>query len=386
MAWNMVSVWSPIIGFATVSLFTPLARAEDSTTVHASESAALAPGLQLSLKLEPGVALAITEPQSRGDVGMGGTAKILVGVTPFLQLGPTFGFATLPDSGALMADSSGRSFAFGAGGRLMRPHDAGRYGISPWLDADLLYVRTGTLDRPGFSAAVGVSMPLDQQRRFWLGPFVRYFQIVQGDRDGFDNRDAKVLTFGFGLEVTTGLAKPTRVAVAEPLPVEPVEPAPPSDRDGDGVLDDADNCPDVAGLAENAGCPPKPVVILKPDKLEVQDHIVFEWNSAVLDASSHAALDEVARVLQANRNFRVRIEGHASSDGGEVRNQTLSEQRAAAVLAYLVTKGVASDRLISKGLSSSDPNDTNTTVAGRESNRRVEFIVNFIIVPEANTP
>jgi outer membrane protein OmpA-like peptidoglycan-associated protein len=54
--------------------------------------------------------------------------------------------------------------------------------------------------------------------------------------------------------------------------------------------------------------------------------------------------------------------------------------RASAVLGYLADHGVAKDRLASKGFSSSVPIDTNATSAGRENNRRVEFVVNFIIL------
>jgi outer membrane protein OmpA-like peptidoglycan-associated protein len=58
----------------------------------------------------------------------------------------------------------------------------------------------------------------------------------------------------------------------------------------------------------------------------------------------------------------------------------LSEQRATAVLEYLTSHGIANDRLVSKGFSSSVPRDTNGTVAGRENNRRVEFVVSFVIL------
>ena len=289
--------------------------------------------------------------------------------------------------------TSGTAWAFGGGARLMRPHDApggaaGFYAISPWVDADLLYVRTGGLDRPGFATAAGLSIPIDDRRRFWVGPYARYFQIHQGERVGYDNRDAKILQLGVSLEVGLGLEpRHTRavvVAVAEPLPAP--APAPPSDRDGDGVPDASDNCPDVAGLVENQGCPAYEKVIVKPDKLEVRDRIAFQWDSALLDDTSRPALDEVAKVLADNPNFNVKVDGHASSEGDDAHNQTLSEARATTVLDYLVGRGIARTRLTSKGFSSSVPVATNTTEAGRETNRRVEFVVEFIIIKEGNTP
>ena len=91
-------------------------------------------------------------------------------------------------------------------------------------------------------------------------------------------------------------------------------------------------------------------------------------------------LDEVVRALKENKSFRVQIEGNADSTGTEEHNQALSENRAQAVLDYLVAHGVPKDRLGSKGMSSSKPLDTNATAAGRENNRRVEFVVRFVIV------
>ena len=84
--------------------------------------------------------------------------------------------------------------------------------------------------------------------------------------------------------------------------------------------------------------------------------------------------------LQENKNFKVQIDGHTSSDGTVEHNQTLSEGRAAAVLDYLVSHGISRDRVVSKGFASTQPLDTNKTAAGRENNRRVEFVVSFIIL------
>jgi outer membrane protein OmpA-like peptidoglycan-associated protein len=95
-------------------------------------------------------------------------------------------------------------------------------------------------------------------------------------------------------------------------------------------------------------------------------------------------MDEVVQALNDNKGFRVQVEGHASSEGGDEHNQTLSEQRAEAVLNYLVTHGIDKDRLASKGFGSSVPIDTNETIAGRENNRRVEFEVYFTIRNEGS--
>lgn len=387
MATTPKHLFQTTAALAALCLFGSIAHAQVAEVAD-DQPPALAAGLQISLKLEPGLAAALSDPQSdRTDLGVGTTAKLLFGVNRYLQLGPSIAFTTLPASGAMT--ESGRAWTFGGGGRLMRPHDAPGLGISPWVDADLVYARTGSLSRPGFAAAVGVSMPLDDRRQFWIGPFARYFQILQGDRDGYDNRDAKIMMFGVGLEVTSGLERRhTRVAAVEQVPVTaaPAAPPPPSDRDGDSVVDDADNCPDVAGLVENMGCPAYEKIVVKREKLEVKEKIAFTWDSAKLEPGSYAALDEVVRALQENRGFKVQVDGHASSDGNYDHNQTLSEQRADAVVDYLVSHGVAKDRLVSKGFSSSQPTESNNTAAGRDSNRRVEFTVDFIIIEKGNTP
>jgi outer membrane protein OmpA-like peptidoglycan-associated protein len=80
----------------------------------------------------------------------------------------------------------------------------------------------------------------------------------------------------------------------------------------------------------------------------------------------------------------VQVEGHTSSEGSDDHNQTLSEKRAAAVLDYLEAHGIAKERLVSTGFASSVPVDTNATIAGRENNRRVEFVVHFIILNDGS--
>jgi outer membrane protein OmpA-like peptidoglycan-associated protein len=366
----------------TLLLVTPLAHAEPEAEAEGdTPSAHLAPGLKLSLSVEPGLSVALTEPQSqRTGAGVGQTIKLLFGVNRYLGVGPTAAFATLPSAPPMSMRTSGTAWAFGGGARLMRPHDApggaaGYYAISPWVDADLLYVRTGGLNRAGFATAAGLAVPIDERRRF---------------RIGFDNRDAKILDIGVTLEVGFGLERTrTRVVTAEPEPAAVVPPpvkVPEPDRDHDGISDANDRCPDVAGTAADAGCPAYEKVIVKPDKLELKEKIAFAWDSSLLDQTSRPLLDEVARALNDNPNFRVQVDGHASSEGGDAHNQKLSEERASAVLEYLVARGVAKDRLVSKGFSSSVPAGTNSTAAGRVTNRRVEFVVEFIILKEGNTP
>jgi outer membrane protein OmpA-like peptidoglycan-associated protein len=256
--------------------------------------------------------------------------------------------------------------------------------MSPWLDGDALFVRTGPLNRFGFATAVGVAFPVGETRNLWVGPYVRYQQIVGSGGAAVDGRDAKVLLAGLSVEFGRS-RKPMAVAQAAPAAAPVVAAAAPvaaarPDRDGDGTPDESDLCPDVAGPASNQGCPLYEKVIVKADKLELKDKIQFTWNSPRIDPASHPALDEAVKALQDNRGFQVELEGHASSEGGDEHNQALSEARAQAVLDYLASHGVARERLSSRGFSSSVPIDSNATAAGREANRRVEFVVHLVIV------
>jgi OmpA-OmpF porin, OOP family len=156
------------------------------------------------------------------------------------------------------------------------------------------------------------------------------------------------------------------------------------DRDRDGVPDNMDHCPDVAGPVDNWGCPAYKKIIVHRDKLELREKLYFAFDQAVLQDVSYPVMDEVVQALNDNIGFRVQVEGHSSSDGDSDHNQTLSEQRAEAVMNYLVSHGIAKDRLASKGFGSSVPIDTNETVDGRENNRRVEFVVYFTILNEGN--
>jgi outer membrane protein OmpA-like peptidoglycan-associated protein len=334
------------------------------------------------------VAIPLGAPQSQVyGVGGGQSVKALFGLTRYLDVGPAVSFLFLPASAS--AAEAGVVWGFGGGLRLKRPHDAmSAGGISPWFDADALYIRTGALNRPGVDAALGVSVPVGEARTFWVGPFVRYLEVFQSDRAGYDNRDARVLTLGVSFEVGSGIErKPANEAVAvapqcgpDQVRVVTKEVFSCPDRDQDGVPDTVDRCPEVSGGPETWGCPPYAKVVVQRDKLELKEKLYFAWDQAKIEDASFPMLDEVVKALNDNKGFRVQVEGHTDSSGADDHNQSLSERRAAAVLDYLVNHGIAKDRLVSKGFSSSVPIDTNTTIAGRENNRRVEFVVHFIIL------
>jgi outer membrane protein OmpA-like peptidoglycan-associated protein len=87
-------------------------------------------------------------------------------------------------------------------------------------------------------------------------------------------------------------------------------------------------------------------------------------------------LDEVAATLKDHPEVKnVRVEGHTDDTGGAAANVKLSQSRAEVVREYLVTHGVAAGRLTAKGYGDTRPVASNTTAAGRKTNRRTDFVV-----------
>jgi OmpA-OmpF porin, OOP family len=141
------------------------------------------------------------------------------------------------------------------------------------------------------------------------------------------------------------------------------------DSDGDGVVDSADKCPGTpAGATVDAkGCALG--IVLK--------NVHFQNNSGELSAESKATLDLVADSLKARGDIKsIEVIGHTDSSGDAAYNQSLSEKRAKAVAAYLVSQGVDGGILSSKGMGESSPIADNRTAEGRAQNRRVELKLN----------
>jgi outer membrane protein OmpA-like peptidoglycan-associated protein len=90
-------------------------------------------------------------------------------------------------------------------------------------------------------------------------------------------------------------------------------------------------------------------------------------------AKSFPKLNDVVTILKDNPSFKVQIDGHTDSQGKDEYNQGLSNDRAASVKAYLVSKGIDESRLSSTGYGETTPVADNKTAAGRAKNRRVEM-------------
>jgi OOP family OmpA-OmpF porin len=120
--------------------------------------------------------------------------------------------------------------------------------------------------------------------------------------------------------------------------------------------------------------PEPPRVELRDNKIVINEKIQFEYDKATIREVSFSLLDEVAAVIEKNPHIKkIQIEGHASSEGEAGHNQRLSEDRARAVMRYLVGRRVAKERMVARGFGIDRPIADNGTPEGRERNRRVEL-------------
>jgi OOP family OmpA-OmpF porin len=146
------------------------------------------------------------------------------------------------------------------------------------------------------------------------------------------------------------------------------------DRDFDGIADKDDLCPDVAGIIANKGCPE-----MKEEEKKVFEEALtglqFETGKDKIKKLSYPVMDAVVKVMSEHPEYKLVISGHTDNTGTAVKNQELSEERAAAAKNYLTSHGIDGSRITSAGYGDTMPVDDNKTSRGRAKNRRVEFKV-----------
>jgi OOP family OmpA-OmpF porin len=260
---------------------------------------------------------------------------------------------------------------------------------------------------PGLSHAAGTPVVRALASIEYAPAFADVVKPADRDADGvFDTEDACPDTPGARTDdpKTNGCPPPP---VSAPPP--PAPPPQPPDRDGDGIPDGEDACPDVAGVRtedpKSSGCPPDPDrdkdgilndadacpdvagpksddprttgcprVFIKNAQIQILEQPKFDFNRAVIKKESGSLLSEVAKVMNDHPEIkRVTVEGHTDSVGSSQLNKVLSQQRAEAVVKWLVDHGVAKERLSAQGMGKENPIMPNDTDAGRAANRRVEF-------------
>jgi outer membrane protein OmpA-like peptidoglycan-associated protein len=312
---------------------------------------AMATAQELSLRAEPGVAV-LLNGDTKFNPGGSVSLKPELSLGKYFGLGPSVSYTELstPNVGA------NNEHMWGVGGfmRLKRPHNnvsKGFLAMSPWVDADLQYLRTDGNNRAGLSAALGLYVPTSHSREVWMGPFVRY-QFVDQENQGTSNAgSSNVLVFGFGLELGSNQNKP--VSHSEPTPV-------------------ALPCPTNVNV--------EPRMVTREFHLSRGGNVVVQFarNSTELDVENKNLMQSIAQVLlNADAYEHISVEGYASSEGNVSYNMALSKRRAQAVADLLIASGLPADKLSVVGFGIANPVADNATAEGRKENRRASFTVKF---------
>lgn len=337
------------------------------TTLLVASTASAQP---FTLRVEPGLAISNTAPQSNrfGPIGGALAVKPEIGLNSYLSFGPSFQFVGLPSK--VSGVETGTAWSYGLFGRVKRPHDERNTGkgleaISPWVEADVRYVYTGGLNRFGWSTSIGAQLPTSDSRQLWMGPFASYQTIHQEDgKPGFNTNSAKTLIFGVSFEFGAITKKAEEKKIAQ------------------------ESKPQETPKQEEPKEEPKPSSSNPPADTEtftMEATVGFDFDSAELkltDKEKHTLTGIFFMYLAWHKDFTITITGHASSEGQAEYNDKLSLRRAESVKKWLLSHRMPSEKIIVKGNGASQPIADNSTEEGRKKNRRVEFDIQVVVKTE----
>ena len=321
---------------------------------------------------------AITEPQS-SELGWGGGGAVVVDIPVAKWVGIELGGTALalsqgapPENPAFAQRQAGT--VFGAVGGVRFSHG----GL--WIDGQAGIAATGNGAQPMFQ--VGFGYDIHVRDRWYMGPYVGYTQVADLG-DNLRPGDARILLVGFQVSLGKENAAPPPPILAKAKPKPPVKrvdpPVLPPDRDGDGVADSEDACPDVMGIPtpqepSTNGCPPTTLKLVD-DRIELPDRIYFDFDSPSVKDKSLPLLKQIAEYIQARGDIeQVDVDGYADQIGSADYNLELSRMRADNVKAWLINYGVGS-RCVPHGFGEEHPRVAGHTIAELSENRRVEFYV-----------
>lgn len=382
------------------------------------------------LTLEVPVAIPISAPL-RDCFGLGAMPSIaaawpirpwiLVGLrlrAGFLSNGPTPEDPTIqdPDSGGLVSLS----------GVVRLRLFAGRYPESrvagPWLECGTGPGLTGSLVRLTAEAGVGWDFRI---ARWKVGPAVRYLHIVQPS-DASDTRDAQLVLLGLEIALRDARLSPAATATGEESPIASTAKEKVTDRDKDGILDQADKCPDEAedkdlfedddgcpdldndkdgiadaadacpnepetvnGVADEDGCPDQGSIVVKENRILLTEHVLFDINRSRVNADARSALAAVLNLWKQHPEWdRLIIDGYADRHGPVDYNIWLSRKRAERVHRVLVEIGFPADKLRLRAFGNRQVRVPGENEEADRANRRVEFVIvkKGDLTPQAEEP
>jgi outer membrane protein OmpA-like peptidoglycan-associated protein len=200
---------------------------------------------------------------------------------------------------------------------------------------------------------------------------------VAEDFDGFEDRDGCVDDDND----KDGVADSVDKCPNDPEDVDKFEDddgCPDIDNDLDGITDLRDKCPNLPetmnDVDDEDGCPDEKKVEPKMPQQQILKGVNFKTGSSEMTFDSYRFIDPVIKLMQEYPTVEIEIRGHTDSIGKYEENMALSQIRAESVKKYLLSKGIAADRLRAIGFGPSSPIADNRTAAGRSENRRIEIV------------
>jgi outer membrane protein OmpA-like peptidoglycan-associated protein len=232
-------------------------------------------------------------------------------------------------------------------------------------------------DKDGFEDTDGC--PDDDNDKDGIADKVDHCPDVAEDKDGFEDADG-CPDDDNDKDGIPDKADKCPDAAEDKDGFEDEDGCPEPDNDHDGIPDAQDLCPNepetVNGYADTDGCPDEDQVRVVGDKIVLDDRVHFYVNSFIIRKISYPLLSRLAKLISDHPEYtHVSVEGHADERGPDNFNQKLSEDRARAVLEFLLKQGIAGERLSSMGFGSTRPLVDKKSEYALLLNRRVEFTV-----------
>ncbi len=350
-----------------------------------------------------GVAHAVGGYQQK-EFGFGGTARAALELVLFREFGiygqasgTWLGAGALPLDPTLAPLDAASSYA-GMGGLHLRPFarkGAGRtWSLAGlWLGGGGGIAYTGGASHPVVDAALGLDLMLPKTV-IGLGPMLGWEHVFQQNTE-LRPQDANVLFVGVHGVLDIGIAPESTDGdrdsdgIRDSLDKCPTEPedidgfedtdgCPDKDNDQDGIPDREDLCPNEPetknGYADDDGCPDAEQIRVLGDKIVLDDRVHFMVNSHIIRGISYPLLERLARLINQHPEYvSIDVQGHTDERGPDWYNEKLSQDRANAVLEFLVSRGVKRTRLSAHGFGKSKPLVDKNSEYAWYMNRRVEF-------------
>jgi outer membrane protein OmpA-like peptidoglycan-associated protein len=300
--------------------------------------------------------------------------------------------------------------------RPLAKRDAGARAPGPWMDLGAGPGLTGHLVRAVAEAGLGWNF---RMLGLTVGPSARYLRVFQ-PANQLDSADAQILLFGIELALRDPGAPGAAAAPTEQAPATTVEVVKLADRDGDGIPDNLDKCPDdpedkdgfedddgcpdldndkdgipdasdacpnepetVNGFQDEDGCPDSAPIVVKENRIMLTEHLLFDTNRARVNADARPALAAVFNLWKQHPEWDyLVVDGYADRRGPDGYNYWLSHQRAERVVRVLVEMGFPPEKLRIRAFGNRQVRVDGDDEEAYRQNRRVEFV----IVKKGETP